>query len=262
MIANYSPVLYQTFYPCNKFDNVDALADFMFSKAFLEKLEPIKVVPETPLCPIVEDVKVVSESPKKSEIFIPEKSDTLFWCMYIHHHGHEQYLAIGNKYNNVEMAEKQRIMEYIQKNKHSFKNMNRKITLGCRQEIMSELMTNAKTSLLTLHALALYYKVNVRIENAMNKTRLEYIFNSDTPSDQWICLKYTDRKKYGVVDELSAGLFCIDAHDKPIRGISTYKVAELTELVSKIPALRDDPDRALWKKPDMYGKLWHALLWQ
>ncbi len=255
-------VLYQTFYPYNKFDNVDALADFMFSKAFLEKMGNLECAKSCVKSCDVETHIEKETAPKKPAIFIPDKPDTLFWCMYIHHHGYEHYLAIGNKYSNVEMTEKQLIMEYIQKNKHIFKNMNHKITLGCRQEIMSELMTNSKTSLLALHAFALYYRVNVRVENAVNGTYLEYVFSADTPSDKWVCLKYNDRKKYGIVDEPSAGLLCIDSHDKPIRGISTYKVAELNELVSKIPSLRDDPDRASWKKPDMYGKVWHALLWQ
>lgn len=280
-MTNYTNTLYQTFYPYNKFDSVDALAEFMFSKAFVEKMGQVDVVDSilpkssaeevifsksSPVKTFVENGGVAKSSVdherKKPAMFVPEKPDSLFWCMYIHHHGHEQYLAIGNKYSNIEMAEKQLIMEYIQKNKHIFKNMNRKITLGCRQEIMSELMTNSKTSLLALHALSLYYRVNVRVENAMNGTYLEYIFSADTPSDKWVCLKYNDRKKYGIVDEISSGLLCIDSHDKPIRGISTYKVAELEELVSKIPTLKDDPARASWKKPDMYGKLWHALLWQ
>lgn len=200
---------------------------------------------------------------QKPFLRIPNNLDSLFWSMYIHHYGYEQYLAIGNKYTNLEMAEKQKIMEHIKSAKYSFKNMNHKITLGATQEIMSELMTNTKTSLLALHAISLYYKVNVCVENTINGTYLEYVFDKENPSDKWVFLKYTDRKKYGLVESEHAkpsGML-IESHDKPLRGISTYKLSELVEIADKIPAVCKDESRATWKKPDLYGKLWHALLW-
>ena len=231
-----------------------------------EDAESLVPDPEKTVEPLQKEVLFV-EKPvllaQKPFLRIPNNPDSLFWSMYIHHYGYEQYLAIGNKYTNLEMAEKQKIMEHIKSAKYSFKNMNRKITLGATQEIMSELMTNTKTSLLALHALSLYYKVNVCVENTINGTYLEYVFDKENPSDKWVFLKYTDRKKYGLVESepVRATGLLIESHDKPLRGISTYKLAELNAIADKIPAMCKDESRATWKKPDLYGKLWHALLW-
>jgi hypothetical protein len=267
----YPNALYQIFYPYNKFDveSLHLLTPFMYNKSFVvaRPLRPLRLRQDEDE---EDEDTMVSEPEKPVELLIqkpflriPNNPDSLFWSMYIHHYGYEQYLAIGNKYTNLEMAEKQKIMEHIKSAKYSFKNMNHKITLGATQEIMSELMTNTKTSLLALHALSLYYKVNVCVENTINGTYLEYIFDKENPSDKWVFLKYTDRKKYGLVESehtKPTGML-IESHDKPLRGISTYKVAELSEIADKIPAVCKDESRATWKKPDLYGKLWHALLW-
>ena len=262
----YPNALYQIFYPYNKFDveSLRLLEPFMYNKSF---------VVEVPKEPAPECISALVEKPceplqktavPKFFLRIPHNPDSLFWSMYIHHYGYEHYLAIGNKYTNVEMVEKQKIMEHIKSSKYSFKNMNRKITLGTTQEIMSELMTNSKTSLLALHALSLYYKVNVYVENTINGTYLEYIFDKESPSDKWVFLKYTDRKKYGLVESepVKPNGILIESHDKPLRGISTYKVVELNAIADKLPAICKDELYATWKKPELYGKLWHALLWQ
>jgi len=312
----YPNALYQIFYPYNKFDleSLHLLESFMYNKSFvvevpLPPLPPLRpdeededeetMVPDTEKT--VESIQKPVPLVQKPFLRIPHNPDSLFWSMYIHHYGYEDYLAIGNKYTNVEMVEKQKIMEHIKptknsirtadshsswsmtdkeinpspeganlnlhrfkSSKYSFKNMNRKITLGTTQEIMSELMTNSKTSLLALHALSLYYKVNVCVENTINGTYLEYIFDKESPSDKWVFLKYTDRKKYGLVESepVKPSGILIESHDKPLRGISTYKLAELNAIADKIPAICKDESRVAWKKPELYGKLWHALLWQ
>jgi len=266
----YPNALYQIFYPYNKFDleSLHLLESFMYNKSFVvevpvpHRLDEETMVPDTEKT--VESIQKPVPLVQKPFLRIPHNPDSLFWSMYIHHYGYEDYLAIGNKYTNVEMVEKQKIMEHIKSSKYSFKNMNRKITLGTTQEIMSELMTNSKTSLLALHALSLYYKVNVCVENTINGTYLEYIFDKESPSDKWVFLKYTDRKKYGLVESepVRPNGILIESHDKPLRGISTYKLAELNAIADKIPAICKDESRVTWKKPELYGKLWHALLWQ
>jgi len=211
----------------------------------------------------------------KSPFIVPDKMDTLFWCLYMSHYGEERYLAIGNKYGNAEIAEKQKIMESLKSNKNALKNLNRKITLGAAQEIMSDLMTNVKTSLLSLVAFSVYYKKNIILLNTINKTFLEYryddqsITNTPEPGElgNWVIIEYTENKKYGFypeergdISDIISKYIYLQSPDKPLKGISTYKMGELVSIASKIPELAAAKESKM-SKPELYGKIWHSLLW-
>ena len=260
--------LYQIFYPYNKFDSVEDVenrfAKFMYDKQYIEfENDVVEDIIEDTFEPIVEKVKpVVSTKTVSSKLLIPDKIDSLFWCIYISHYGYEEYLAIGNKYMNAEFVEKAKIMEYLKSSKNILKNINKKITLGAAQEIMSELITNKKTSLLAINACSSYYKTNILIENTLNGTYVEYIYNSEV-SEKWIHLKYLSKGRYGICEirPIAKTGIKIEYPDKPLRGISTYKMAELNELAASIPAITNDPERSTWKKNDLYGKIWNLLLW-
>jgi hypothetical protein len=208
----------------------------------------------------------------KYRLIVPDKMDTLFWCLYISHYGEADYLAIGNKYGNAEIAEKQKIMEFLKSNRNVLKNLHRKITLGSAQEIMSDLMTNMKTSLLSLVAFSVYYKKNILLLNTINKTFLEYRYDDRSIMTKetgelgpWLVIKYTENKKYGFLSEdisdistIIAEYIYIQSPDKPLKGISTYKMGELVDISTKIPEFAKETKIS---KPDLYGKLWHYLLW-
>ena len=278
--------LYQIFYPYNKFDSTEdvetRLEKFMYTKQYIDFEQSVDsdveqeeipvdesameiIKPIVSIVPIEPPVQVTSPPPQKasSKLLIPDKIDSLFWCLYISHYGYEQYLAIGNKYMNAEFVEKAQIMEYLKSNKNVLKNINKKITLGAAQEVMSELLTNKKTSLLAINAFAAYYKKNILIENTMNGTYLEYIYDTDVTDEQWIHLKYITRGRYGIseIRPIAKTGIKVEYPDKPLRGISTYKVSELNELAASIPVIANDPERSSWKKPDLYGNIWRTLLW-
>ena len=269
-----SSLLYQTFYPYNKFDDcktIHKLEKWMLSKEYITKNSSEALTP-TLSHPVTHPPKIIS----KSQFIVPDKMDTLFWCLYISHYGEAAYLAIGNKYGNAEIAEKQKIMETLKSNKNALKNLNRKITLGCAQEIMSDLMTNMKTSLLSLVAFSVYYKKNILLLNTINKTFLEYryddksITNIAEPGElrelsSWLIIKYTDKKKYGFyseetedISDIISEYIYVQSPDKPLKGISTYKMGELVEIASKIPEVAKESKMS---KPELYGKIWHSLLW-
>jgi hypothetical protein len=257
--------LYQIFYPYNKFDSPEdvetRLEKLMYIKNYIDFVKDDEYEPEEEI-PVASTIEPIQETTPKvsSKLLIPDKVDSLFWSMYISHYGYDQYLAIGNKYMNAEFVEKAKIMEYLKSNKNILKTINKKITLGSAQEIMSELITNKKTSLLAINAFAAYYKKNILIENTMNGTYLEYIYDTDEP---WIHLKYITRGRYGIseIRPIAKTGIQIEYPDKPLRGISTYKVSELNDLAASIPAIANDPERSSWKKPDLYGNIWRTLLW-
>lgn len=273
--------LYQTFYPYNKFDDIQSITQlnkWMLSKETMAKLCFNNIVLNNDTTEIVTPKNCdIKKEKNKMQLIIPEKSDTLFWCIYISHYGERDYLAIGNKYGNAEIAEKQKIMEFLKSNKNALKYINRKITQGTFQEIMSDLMTNAKTLLQILPAFSVYYKKHILLLNENNRTYLEYrydersVYNTNVANDElrelgpWIVIKYTENKKYGVYAEMVDNIYeliseyiYIAAPDKPLRGISTYKIGELVEIATKIPELAKEPKM---QKPELYGKIWHCLLW-
>ena len=204
----------------------------------------------------------------KHNLYIPNRPNTLFWALYVAYYGEAAYLAIGNKYGNVEIAEKQKIMEFLKPNKKLLKTINKKITIGTTQEIMSDLMTNMKTSLLSVIAFAAYYKRNILLLNTNNKTCLEHVYSTDITTP-WIVIQYTDSKKYGVLlgDDIfdispfiSDQYIYIETYDKPLKGVSTYKMNELAEIASKIPEMpKSDNPKTI--KSELYGKIWHYCLW-
>jgi len=272
--------LYQIFYPYNKFDSPDdietRIEKFMYIKNYIDFVRDSdsdydiahqEIHAATPVEYIhpIEPAVSTPPPPQKasSKLLIPDKIDSLFWCLYISHYGYTEYLAIGNKYMNAEFVEKAKIMEYLKSNKNILKNINKKITLGAAQEVMSELLTNKKTSLLSINAFAVYYKKNILIENTMNGTYLEYIYDTDASDEQWIHLKYITRGRYGICEirPIPKTGIRVEYHDKPLRGISTYKVSELNDLAASIPAVANHPERSSWKKPELYGNIWRTLLW-
>lgn len=281
-----SSLVYQTFYPYNKFDDgktIHKLEKWMLSNSFdklssdfRQERSPDQRAQTVNQCVNQRDTKVfaVAALPSlitKSQVIVPDKMDTLFWCLYISHYGEAEYLAIGNKYGNAEIAEKQKIMETLKSNKNALKNLNRKITLGAAQEIMSDLMTNMKTSLMSLVAFSVYYKKNILLLNTINKTFLEYRYddrsiNTTEPGElgSWLIIKYTDKKKYGFyseeredISDIISEYIYVQSPDKPLKGISTYKIGELVEIASKISITKESK----MPKPELYGKIWHSLLW-
>jgi len=261
--------LYQIFYPYNKFDSIESidtrLSKFMYSKEYIEfetlsdKEEPsaeiVNEIYDLPVEPVAS-----TEKPVSSKLIIPNNIDTLFWCIYISHYGYDSYLNIRNKYMNAEFLEKEKIMEYLKSNKNILKTINKKITQNAHQEIMSDLMINKKTTILAINAFAVYYKKNIVVENTLNGTYMEFIYNDER---KWIHLKYISRGRYGIseIRPIANLGIKLDSADKPLRGISTYKISELNELASKIPSVENDPQRSSWKKQDLYGNIWRALLW-
>ena len=277
-----SSLLYQTFYPYNKFDdikNIPNLQKWMLYKSLYLTIcneNKSENNEENISTQILQNTTTDNHNDKtnsRTNLVIPDKGDTLFWCMYISHYGEDNYLAIGNRYGNAEIAEKQKIMEFLKTNKHILKNVNRKITLGEAKEIISDLVTNTKTSLQTLSALSVFYKKNILLLNKNNKTYLEYVFDknqsSNTENDsanmQWLVIEYTENKKYGFfvkevtnILQYTDSYIRIENHNKPLKGISTYKMSELVAIASNIPELAKESKLS---KPELYGKIWHHCLW-
>jgi hypothetical protein len=200
--------------------------------------------------------------------FKPVNSDTLFWCAYAIHHGEAGYWTIGNKYKNAEIAEKQRIIEYIKRDPAQFKRRFHKISNVGIQEIMAELMIDKKTSWKTFYAMAAYYGFNAIVvyENTylefcpiLNEPTNVYLFNRTKEGHVSVSLSPLNSDK---VIEIKAGKIGLgQTPDKPLKAISNYKVDELITMAESIGLDIKHGLYNKWKKQDWYNYLISKCQW-
>jgi hypothetical protein len=210
------------------------------------KIDPVPIKkPE----PELVDVLPKAQDPKSS--YFTDKTDSLFWCLYIAAHGHPAYESIGRGYSNVEIAEKQKIIEFVRKNQGIAK------TKVMAQEIMSDLMTNKRASLMVLPALAAFYKKHIVI----TKQNRFYIDIQGSEDSDTLYLIKNERGNYGIdysnpstnLDKLIR----LNNYDKPLAAISTYKIGDLAEL-----AIRVGIDTTVKRnKADLYQAVTIKCLW-
>ena len=263
---SFYSVLNQIFYPYKKFDDPDMIQDlekWMFVplvdlKSDLVEL-PIVEKKLEPVLTLEPEIK-----PKEQRAFTPKKQDTLFWCAYVVHHGEAEYWLIGNKYKNTELSEKQKVIEYIQKNKTAFKTAYPKLTNVKIQEIMSELMLDKKTSLQTFMALCVFYKFHAII--TCKNTYLEFaptLNNTDIPiflfirsDDGHFSFKPLETK--GDVDSIKSTHVPIESDpEKPLKAASNYKMEDLKQMAETLGIQVGEK----WKKADYYESLMKRCSW-
>jgi hypothetical protein len=204
--------------------------------------------------------KQTNETNENAEIYFSNKQNPLFWAVYINIYGYENYMQISNKYGNAELEEKQKIIDFLKKGYSKLKEVNKKVTKAMIQEWMSELMSASKISIPLLQLFSVYYKKNIIIYNEINNTYLNFLAENDENEPPMVIVK-TRNNNYGVyiditdekMNELMKGV-CLEDIEKPLKGISTYKMPELIELAIKCGI---QPEQL--KKPELYGKIWNHL---
>lgn len=251
--------LNQIFYKHNKFDDASTIGDLEKWMLFQESLRV-----DAPV-----DLKPVSTESVVSPVdFSPVKQDSLFWCAYTVHHGEAEYWAIGNKYKNVELTEKQKIIDYIRHDSAHFKRCFGKMSNVGIQEIMAELMIDKKTSWKTFYALCAYYKFRAIV--VYEKTYLEF----SPIHDQCVDTYLFNRTKDGHISvssmpltperilEIKTGKMCLDQNpDKPLKAASNYKVDDLIEMAENIGVDIKQGLYNKWKKSDWYESISNHCKW-
>lgn len=219
------------------------------------KIEPI--VQPQPEEPVQDKVLVkvhVPDKPKSEPTnYFTDKTDSLFWCLYIAAYGHSAYESIGRGYSNVEIAEKQKIIEFVRKTHGITK------TKVMAQEVMSDLMTNKRASLMVLPALAAFYKKRIIITK-QNRFYIDVEITGAEDSETLYLIK-NEKGNYGIdysnpTPNLNK-LIRLNGYDKPLAAISTYKIGDLTEL-----AIRVGIDTTVKRnKADLYQAVTIKCLW-
>jgi hypothetical protein len=196
---------------------------------------------------------------KTTDAFYPDKKDTLFWCLYIANNEMVGYESIGHGFSNIEIAEKQKITNFIKSQPSRLKNTNHKITNITIQEIMSDIITNKTLSISTLIAMAVFYKKRIII------TKNEKFYIDICPTDDiedTIVLNKNTRGEYGLdssgrVKFIEENMFRMDRYDRPLSAVSTYSMEELKEISKKVGF----NVTAKCKKAELYQELTRYCLW-
>jgi hypothetical protein len=192
----------------------------------------------------------------------PRQTDTIFWCMFIIAHGYNEYMQVGRNYGVRELAEKQRVLEFIKTHRAEMKATNIRMTNIAIQEIQSELMTSQRdTSMMALVALAVYYRVNLIIMGINQKCMME--IRSSNDDDEGIptyLIQKMAQGKYkirpenlsrGRIETLRREMVSLHSFEKPLAPISAFKVADLHELYTKLGF----PYTKKLGKADMYRQI-------
>lgn len=198
-----------------------------------------------------ENKKIVKPKKCENDIFFPNQKDTLFWCFYIMNETRENYEMITNKHFEIEKKFKIDCVEHIREQKDILKQQKLK-----RVDIESELVNDNKITLPTFIGLCYVYGKNVIVI----KDKVYYEIRDDDDSKKFNVITYKNdgvNTTYGIeegVDETHLQkyrekLYKITDITKPIRGISYYKIADLTDICSKLGiAVEDDVNGKKKKK--------------
>jgi len=193
--------------------------------------------------------------------FEPNRPDKLFWAIFTHVYGREEYDSIGHSYGNRALEEKTKIGSHIKKNTAAFKTtMNYKITNVMIQEIQSELMTmHSKTSHIEIIAMAFYYGIDI-VLCFENNTYMTFSGSNSGNRNEGVdplCIIYPRGNTYRLEmqpnSQLLDNMFKHHHYLRPLNAISNYKTEELYAIWHKLgmPPLTGKP-----KKQDIY----HAIV--
>jgi len=222
------------------------------------EVEPVQL-------PVIHNSIQFEKNKKLDSIVFPEKMDNLFWSIFISVYGYTEYETIGRCYSNREISEKQNIMEFIKKNPKSLKSMDKKITKAMTQEILSDIMSNKKTTLDVLPAFALFYKKNIIILNEKNKN-IYLKINLVEDTKEYILLIKNKKGFFGLDTDITSEKiqnifdtkFCLEHYNKPLKSISNYKSDELNS-IGEMMGL--DINIKL-KKQELYNEICKLICWE
>jgi hypothetical protein len=183
--------------------------------------------------------------------------DSLFWSIFISKYGYKEFLVIGNKYHNRELEEKHKIIDFMKKtlisnDKKTFLQTH-KITNVFVQEVISDLMTNTKTTLKSAILICIYYRIRIFLVTPLKKTYLEFCpFSYEDTST----INVNERGLYNVETDASFQnildkYVLLEHGDKPLKGLSSYKTADLEIIANKLD-INIYHNEKKWKKAELY----------
>ena len=176
------------------------------------------------------DIKMHKKKEKinnNNNIYYSKYQDQLFWLFYIIKFGYMEYEQVGNHNFSIEKEKKISAIEYIRKEPHILKEKKLK-----RNNIESDLLNSKQIDINTLYALCLYNDINI----IYVKNKCYYELFSNTPGPNALIKQYGKiiscelEISNNMVEMIKNKYYLIENIDKPIKGISSYKISELAAI--------------------------------
>ena len=188
---------------------------------------------------------------EKTNIFIPQEKDTLFWIFYVIKNGFADYEYPGNTSFVKEKEEKFKLIEYLRLNKQLLKSNKIK---NVKEDIEDELANKEVIGMKTFIALCIGYKINILFIHKRKCFDLVSIEGNPYhvihhKENQQPKQKFNQKNLQGckanyysyemdltqeMITNYKDNYFKWDTIDKPIKGLSAYKVDELLEICKKL----------------------------
>ena len=201
-------------------------------------------------------VKAPVQVQAQMQIYKPKQKDSLFWCFYILKHGFFNYeMEINNQYFVVEKAEKFKYIEQLRNNKDILKVHKIKPFT----ELEDDLANKDKISVKTFFALCIMENINILIVDNRKFYELTCIDIDDTHKINIIHRNSKSHEHYieldindTILNKYRETYLKLDIFDTKLKGMSSYKISELTELCKK---LNINIENKKMLKKDIYERL-------
>ena len=199
-----------------------------------------------------EDIKIKNNN----KYFIPKQNDTLFWCFYIIKFGDIKY-ELEDK--NI-LNEKKIKIDYVEKIRKN-KIILKKYKFDTLTNIENNLVNDKYINLSTFFSLCCIENISIILINEKKQFYYELMFDDGDKYD--IIYDLVDIKKYGCLQDKS----CIDTDfkdkfykieniDKPIKGLSSYKVEELINICKLLKInITDNNTNKIKNKKELYESI-------
>lgn len=175
--------------------------------------------------------------PKNNYISVNEK-DTLFWIFYILKYGSMQYETLYQKNQVIASQIKIEFVEKLRKEKKLLKLYKIDTLTNIETNLANEILLNIKSFL----TLCIFENWNVLF--IKNKTYYELLMNDSTEILVIYCVdkeKGSYDKKYvyeylskDCADVIKSSLYQIENINKPLKGLSSYKLEDLITICKKL----------------------------
>tara|TARA_B100001173_G_scaffold285644_1_gene272752 strand:- start:2 stop:724 length:723 start_codon:yes stop_codon:yes gene_type:complete len=199
---------------------IDNIQDYMLTTIMFNKFS------------IKEQEKVIEKKKKtnvSNRITIKE-IDQLFWYFYIALHGYDEYKLIDNKFT-LEKSLKINNIQSMRANNSILKQQKLRIS-----EYETTLLNSKKIDIPTLCGLSAYNQLNIIV--IKNKTYYHFNFGD---IDNAIII-YQEGNNYScevnptkqLIETIHNNYYYVENPNKPIKGISTYKLNEIVSICNKL----------------------------
>ena len=215
--------------------NISSLQDFVLDERNIEKI--LNFTSNKPKIVKKKSKQPVIKKQIHTDFLLPRFSDTLFWCYYIMKNGLGAYEMIHGDGYKDSFEQKIDLVYKVRDNKDLLKKYKWK-----RNAIEDELVNHKQITISAFMCICAIHNFNVvYIDNKKIYTLIDNIDDLSSnlniiekTHDGFALFLGTHEEKYKKYTESIGNFWHIDNLNKPLRGISSYKVKELQEICKKL----------------------------